>query len=385
MTSQVRIGFVSEAASFAEVGGVGHVFKEAKPNESWVPPTVDLQRIKRCEIGQNRAFVVHVRSQKPVAHLLKVFGEVKGLNSARTAFKVVFENEPPRCLERGYFMVGRAFAEIRPFLPDDVWAKTPHVTSLLLRGPNSENEILEWWPALREQATVFSRGKSWIIRSGFRKRSAPERTGKRATWKLIASGHCFACGHAGHTEAVCPCHRSKCRLCGSPAHTAEVCPAPVKKLSINMAAKKIAAIRKALNLAKERHWELPPALCRLIDEASAEASKLQKATGKASRRNLSIIRPLQARLDAAAQAQASSAEGAAAAAAAAAAAPAAVVSAPEERPPEAPEAAAAAAAAAADPEGSPASPAPTQAAPEAASQPDHQASASAEPSQASSE
>lgn len=290
-TTQARFLFATESASFAVVAGVGHIYNEERPTNSWVPPYINVSKIVPCEISQNRAFVVHVRSQKPVAHLLKVFGETTGLNASHTAFKVVFKNKPHPCLACGYLMVGRAFAEIRPFLPEDVWAKTPHVTTLLLRGPNSEDEIFEWWPALKEkQAAVYRQGKTWFIKSSFRKHAAPERSGPRSSWKLVASGHCFSCGHAGHSEASCPCHRSRCRLCGSSTHTAEVCPAPAKKISPNVASKKLGTIKKALKLVKDRHWDVPPALCRLIAEAAAEASEILKNPG---RRPLNIIRPNQ--------------------------------------------------------------------------------------------
>lgn len=293
MTHQLRLDLVSAFASFAPVEGVGHVYDIERPTKSWVPPHVDLSRIKRCEIANRLVFVVHVRSQKPVAHLLKVFGDVQGLNSSRTAFKVTFEKQPPACLAKGFFMIEHAFAEIRPFLPEDEWAKTPHVTALLLRGPNSESEILEWWPALQEkQANIFRRGKTWIIKSGFHKRSAPERSGKRASWKLIAAGHCFSCGHAGHTEANCPCHRSKCRRCGSPAHTAEVCPVSSKKLSLSAAARKLGVIRRAIKFVKSHNGDLPPAMCRLLEEAEAAASDvLNNPPGSGPRRRLRISRP----------------------------------------------------------------------------------------------
>ena len=292
MTQQARLLLSSVCASFASVGGVGHIYDAERPKNSWVPPYVDLSRIQRCEIQHKRVFVVHVRSQKPVAHLLKVFGDVQRLNTSQTAFKVTFEKPPDACLASGFFMVEHAFAEIRPFLPADEWAKNPHVTALLLRGPNSESEILEWWPALKDrQANIFRRGKTWIIKSGLRKRSAPERAGKYSSWKLIAAGHCFSCGHAGHTEVNCPCHRSKCRCCGSPAHTAEVCPVTPKKMSLNAAAKKLRIIRRALKVANSHNSNLPSALCRLIDEAAAEASAMLKAPpGSGARRPLRITR-----------------------------------------------------------------------------------------------
>ena len=113
-TTQARLIFATESASFAVIAGVGHIYSEERPVNSWVPPYVNVSRIAPCEIAQNRVFVVHVRSQKPVAHLLKAFGETRGLNASHTAFKVVFDKEPPPCLACGYLMVGRAFAEIRP-------------------------------------------------------------------------------------------------------------------------------------------------------------------------------------------------------------------------------------------------------------------------------
>ena len=129
MTHQLRLQLSSAFASFAPVEGVGHVYDIERPTKSWVPPHVDLSRIKRCEIANRLVFVVHVRSQKPVAHLLKVFGDVQGLNSSRTAFKVTFEKQPPACLAKGFFMIEHAFSEIRLFCPKTSGRK-PHTSQL---------------------------------------------------------------------------------------------------------------------------------------------------------------------------------------------------------------------------------------------------------------
>ena len=163
---------------------------------------------------------------------------------------------------------------------------------MLLRGPTTDLEILDCWPELRQkQAIIFRRGRTWLIRSPLRKRSAPERTGTRAGWRLIAAGHCFACGHAGHSESNCPCHRSKCRICGSSTHTAEVCSCSSKKLSLTTAAKKVGVLRKALKYIKDYRAVIPPSLCRLIEEASAVASDLLDSSKQKPRRRLNIIRP----------------------------------------------------------------------------------------------
>lgn len=129
MTQQARLLLSSVCASFASVGGVGHIYDAERPKNSWVPPYVDLSRIQRCEIEHKRVFVVHVRSQKPVAHLLKVFGDVQRLNTSQTAFKVTFEKPPDACLASGFFMIEHAFAEIRPFCPLTSGRKT-HTSQL---------------------------------------------------------------------------------------------------------------------------------------------------------------------------------------------------------------------------------------------------------------
>ena len=60
-------------------------------------------------------------------------------------------------------------------------------------------------------------------------------------------------------------------------------------MSLNAATKKVAVIKRALKQVKTRNWDVPPALCRLIEEAAAEASALLKNSG----RHLHIIRPNQ--------------------------------------------------------------------------------------------
>ena len=283
--------FSAESVSARVVDGVVHIYDAELPQTSWVPPLADLSRFAPCEVSHNHTFVVHVRSQRPVARLLKALGEVSRLNAARTAYKVVIPDPHP-CLSKGYLMVERDLASIRPFAPEDVWAKTPHATTLLLHGPNSEAEIFDWWPALREaHPNIFRRGKTWILQSPLRKRSAPERTGSRAGWRLIAAGHCFACGHAGHTETRCPNHASRCRICGSQAHTAEVCACQQKKLSHSLASKKVATVRKALNALKDSNGVIPPALCRLLEEVSSVAASVLGSRKTTLHRKLHITRP----------------------------------------------------------------------------------------------
>ena len=120
--------------------------------------------------------------------------------------------------------------------------------------------------------------------------------------------------------------------CGSPAHTSEVCPVSPKKLSPNEAARKLGVIRRAINLVKSRNGDLPPALCRLLDEAAAEASDtLKNPSGSGPRRHLRISRPgeqLPANLVRAPQADGLAGAAAAASAAAPSEAPAVLSPAP---------------------------------------------------------
>ena len=113
------------------------------------------------------------------------------------------------------------------------------------------------------------------------------------------------------TEAVCPCHRSKCRLCvSSPAHTHGRCLSRPSKKSGQQHASNRRALRGGQGAPMAASTGI---FCVLVGEAAAEASKLLKAPSHGPCRSHKIVGPARPRPARAAPALASPVVAAAAA------------------------------------------------------------------------
>ena len=128
----------------------------------------------------------------------------------------------------------------------------------MLRGPNSADEITNWWEDLKQpDCKISQRGKTWFINSPYRKRDAPVH---EKCWVLVPGGACFICG------------THKCKKCYSHTHSQEAC--PYNKITktpseINRSFKEIINIAKSCN-------NVTPEVCRLTDELMAAVKKLPK-------------------------------------------------------------------------------------------------------------
>ena len=187
------------------LGGFLHIYNVVDPKHCIMPAEVAQKAIPFK--GPLDQIVVSLprSAAKSARNMLKILGETSPLNVTKTLFKIVARKPWLKDLEKGCLMVGATPASVRPFYPEEVWRAQRCLGTVLVRGPNSADVILERWPKLAEikaredhlvQICQSESKSTWFVRSPLRKCDA----NNLSPWVVIASGHCFNCGRPGHTE-----------------------------------------------------------------------------------------------------------------------------------------------------------------------------------------
>ena len=264
------------------LGGFLHIYNVVDPKHCIMPAEVAQKAIPFK--GPLDQIVVSLprSAAKSARNMIKILGEVSPLNVTKTLFKIVARKPWLKDLEKGCLMVGATPASVRPFYPEEVWRAQRCLGTVLVRGPNSAEEILEKWPKLAEikaredhlvQICQSDSKRTWFVRSPLRKCDASN----LSPWVVIASGHCFNCGRPGHTERNCPNKKKRCRYCNSTSHTGEVCEARCVHLRADTA-RKYAFMVSGFIKSFNDHDELP-------SEVAFYLGKLGSAVRSLKRRN----------------------------------------------------------------------------------------------------
>ena len=217
-----RMDVLGVSAASLVLNGVVHLYNARPPRACLLSEDARAKAVP-CAPGCNAYVVYTPRAVKGAFSILSEIGNAARLNSVGNLFKISapFKGWVPE-FQLGCLVIDSSPAFIRPFVPDEEWRGLRRAGTLLLRGPENVEAIFEWWPALREaneKAAAAGRpgpvtihqsatGKTWFIRSPFRKTEAPS----RGSWTLIPAGHCFGCGRPGHVEQNCPVRKANCAL-----------------------------------------------------------------------------------------------------------------------------------------------------------------------------
>ena len=250
-----RLLAFDRSAAVKSLGGFIHIYNVKEPTKCAMPAEFALKAT--AFQGPLEAIVVALprTAAKSIRNMLKVLGEIFSLNSSKTLYKISLKAWLPD-LEKGCLMVGESPASVRPFFPEEVWRLQRFPGTVLIRGPKSEDEILERWSKLSEikakgdrlvQISQSESHRTWFVRSPLRKCDA----GNLAPWIVMASGHCFNCGRPGHTERCCPNMKKRCRICNSTSHTAEVCEARSAHMRTDTARRYVSMIGSYLTSFKD--------------------------------------------------------------------------------------------------------------------------------------
>ena len=242
-----------------------------KPNLDSIIDAWVIQQSKALQDIINKIVVYFPRNipQSPKKYP-QLLGNVTSLSSSNRLFCIDLTSDPPNELSIGRMIVSCSPTLIRPYVSEDNWKQKHRNGTLMLRGPNSAEEITNWWENLKQpDCKISQRGKTWFINSPYRKRDAPAR---EKGWILVPGGACFRCGKLGHSEKNCRCGTRKCKKCYSYTHSQEAC--PYNKITktpfeIYRSIKDIADIAKSCN-------NVTPEVCRLTDELMAVVKKLPK-------------------------------------------------------------------------------------------------------------
>ena len=148
-----------------------------KPNLDSVIDEWVVKQSKALENITSKIVVYFPRKipQSPKKYL-QLLGNVTSLSSSNRLFCIDITGNPPNELSIGRMIVSYSPALIRPYVSEDNWKQKPRNGTLMLRDPNSADEITNWWEDLKQpDCKIPQRGKTWFINSPYRKRDAPAR------------------------------------------------------------------------------------------------------------------------------------------------------------------------------------------------------------------
>ena len=121
-----------------------------KPNLDSVIDDWIVQQSKPLQDITNKIVVYFPRKfpQSPKKYL-QLLGNVTSLSSSIRLFYIDITGNPPNELSIGRMIVSYSPTLIRQYVSEDNWKQKHRNGTLMFRGPNSADEITNWWEDLK--------------------------------------------------------------------------------------------------------------------------------------------------------------------------------------------------------------------------------------------